>query len=55
MCLRDRANGVLDSAQEAMDIHSPSRVTRDELGKPIVEGIAVGIAEGGDEVSDALQ
>ena len=41
--------------KNALGIHSPSRVTRDGVGKPLVEGIAVGIAENKEEVSKEFQ
>lgn len=37
------------------DIHSPSRVMRDEVGKQIPAGIAVGIADGTDEAVKAAE
>ena len=39
------AQGILDGMKDALGIHSPSRVFRDEVGKFIPEGIGVGIEE----------
>lgn len=38
-----------------LGIKSPSRVTEDELGKPLIDGVAVGIRENSGEVSEAFQ
>ncbi|EDT75156.1 phage tail tape measure protein [Clostridium butyricum] len=38
-------SGLLQAAKEALDIHSPSRVMRDQVGKNIVAGIQVGMEE----------
>lgn len=37
------ANSIKDKISDALSIHSPSRVMRDEIGKFIPQGIAVGI------------
>lgn len=37
------ANGIRDGFRSALDIHSPSRVMRDEIGKNIVLGIQEGM------------
>jgi tape measure domain-containing protein len=37
------ANQIINTTKNALDIHSPSRVMRDEVGKMIPAGIAVGI------------
>ena len=46
---------AVDAAKEAGIIRSPSRLTRDEVGKPLVDGIAVGIIDNEYKVSDAIQ
>lgn len=46
---------VINGFKNALGIHSPSRVTRDDVGKPLVEGIAVGIKENSDTVSNEFQ
>ena len=38
-----------------LGIKSPSRVTEDELGKPLIDGVAVRIRENSGEVSEAFQ
>lgn len=45
---------LLDKARAAMSVNSPSKVYRDQIGKPIMEGIAVGIEHGAGWVSDSL-
>jgi len=40
---KEIADAILAELQRAMDIHSPSRVMRDLIGKNIVRGIEVGI------------
>lgn len=54
----DAAKGVaqsaLDAAKSALGISSPSKVMRDEVGKWIPEGIAVGIEANMDAVPSAL-
>ncbi len=47
--------GAVDAAKEAGIIRSPSRLMRDEVGKPLVDGIAVGIIDNEYKVSDAIQ
>ncbi|MDO5061855.1 MAG: phage tail tape measure protein [Peptostreptococcaceae bacterium] len=42
---REIADAVISEMQRAMDIHSPSRVMRDLIGKNIVRGIEVGITD----------
>ena len=37
--------GAMSKAKEAMGIHSPSTVTRDEIGKNLAAGVAVGWSE----------
>lgn len=55
----DAAKGVaqaaLDAAKSALGIHSPSEVMADEVGEPITEGVAVGIANAKYAVEDALE
>ena len=36
---------IIEGFKKVLGIHSPSRVARDEVGKPIVQGIAEGITE----------
>lgn len=46
-------NTVKDKMRSVLDINSPSRVFRDQVGVPISEGVAVGIEQGGEEVNSA--
>ena len=43
------------AGEEAMEINSPSKLTKRELGRPIIEGVGVGIAESGINVSRQLK
>lgn len=45
------ADKIISEMQRAADIHSPSRKTRDLVGKPIAQGIAVGFEKEMAEVS----
>ena len=47
---KDAVKGALDSAKDFLNINSPSRVFRDQVGRPISEGIAAGI-----EIEDSPQ
>ncbi|MHB8034918.1 phage tail tape measure protein [Clostridium botulinum] len=44
--IRDRVNGffsgIVDGAKDALGIHSPSRVFRDQVGKYMAQGVGVG-------------
>lgn len=51
----DMAKGAVDSVKNALGIHSPSRVFRDEVGRYVPEGVAVGIEANTDSVSAAMQ
>lgn len=51
----DLANSLLESAQEALGIASPSKAFRDEVGKWIPEGIAVGIDRNAKSVVDSVK
>ena len=48
------AETALKEAKAALDIHSPSKLMRDEVGKWIPEGIAEGITDNMGSVSDAM-
>lgn len=47
-------SGILDGANKALGIKSPSRVFAEQVGKPIAQGIALGIADNGYAVQGAL-
>ena len=48
------ASRVRDTIKSALDIHSPSRVMRDEIGRFIPQGIAVGIEKDAGTVKNAM-
>ena len=52
--MKTSSGTVLAAALKAYDIHSPSRVMRDEVGIYIAEGIAVGIEDGTKAVESAI-
>lgn len=41
----DFVDGLVSGAKESLDIHSPSRVMRDEVGKYMAQGIGVGFVD----------
>lgn len=43
--IRRLGRGIINAAKDELDINSPSRIARDEVGHMIVEGIAYGITE----------
>ncbi|MGG3798990.1 phage tail tape measure protein [Metabacillus fastidiosus] len=49
------AKGAIDAAKKALDINSPSRVARDEVGISIPEGMVVGMNNGIGVVQQAAQ
>lgn len=57
--IADALIGSLDAATAAgkkhIGAHSPSQLSRDELGKPIVEGVAAGIDDDSDRIGAALK
>lgn len=48
------AKAALNAIKNMLGIHSPSRVFRDQIGKMIPEGMAVGIEANTDAVEDAM-
>ena len=52
---KDLASSALDAVKEFFGIASPSRVMRDEVGKMLPAGMAVGVEEGMDEEEDRIQ
>ena len=50
----DAANSAYKAAKKALGIESPSKVMRDEVGKWIPEGIAVGIEKNASAVTKAM-
>ena len=53
--LRNLATNALNAAKEALGIHSPSTVMRDEVGKQIPAGMAIGIDKAKNLVTKATQ
>lgn len=53
--IRDVADSALNAAKNALGIHSPSALFRDEIGKQIPAGMALGIEGGAPTVRRALQ
>lgn len=53
--IADVVKGAVDAAKAAADIHSPSRVTRDEVGAMLAEGIAEGIGQRADSSVRAME
>lgn len=47
-------SGIVDGVKDALGIHSPSRVFRDEIGKWIPKGVAVGITDNTKSISTAV-
>lgn len=47
-------NGIVDKVKSIFKIFSPSRVMRDEVGKYVAQGIAVGITDNADSVYSAF-
>lgn len=43
--VRSFASGILDGMKDALGIHSPSRLFRDQVGKDIARGIGVGFTD----------
>ena len=52
--LKDMASNAFNGIKNFFGINSPSRLMRDEIGKFIPEGIAVGIEANADSVTDAM-
>lgn len=49
------ANQITSTIQNALDIHSPSRVMRDKVGKYIPQGIALGIDKDAERVYNSMR
>lgn len=47
-------DSIVDGFKKVLDIHSPSRRTKGEVGKPAIEGVAEGIEENADAPIDAM-
>lgn len=53
--VKNLGSNLLNSAKSFFGIHSPSRLFADEVGSPIVQGMAVGILGAGSQAHSALQ
>lgn len=53
--LRGVASNMLATLKNALGIASPSRVMREEVGRPIGAGIAAGMLDGSAEITDAAK
>ena len=53
--IKSFCSGIVQGIKDSFDIHSPSRVMRDEVGKYLALGIAEGITKNKDAVNDAMQ
>lgn len=52
---RNAAKKAFDAAKDFLGIHSPSRLMRDQVGRYISEGIAVGIDQNVDSIEDSMR
>lgn len=52
---QDMVGSALNAAKDFLNINSPSRVFRDQVGAPITEGVAVGISKNASMVSEAAE
>lgn len=53
--IKDFANGLVKGIKDALKIHSPSRVMRDEVGKFMAQGIGVGFEDELSSVYGSMQ
>lgn len=53
--IKDAAHSLLKSVKNAMGIHSPSTLFRDEVGEYLAEGLGVGFVTGMTKVSKQMQ
>ena len=53
--VKNFASGILDGMKNALDIHSPSRLFRDQVGKYIAQGIGEGFTDEMDSVVSQMQ
>lgn len=51
---RQVANDAVKAAKTSLGIHSPSKVMAEQVGKPVSQGIGVGIEKGSNTIYDAL-
>ena len=53
--MREIIRQAVNAARDEAGIHSPSRLTYNDVGVPLVDGIAVAISDNGYKVSDAVE
>ena len=53
--ITDFCSGVVKGFKSAFDIHSPSKIMRDQIGKMITEGLAEGIESGTQDIQKTIQ
>ena len=53
--IRSKVRKMVDAAKEEADIHSPSRVFRDEVGKMMAKGLEVGWSDEMDKVNEEIR
>lgn len=53
--IADIGNGIKNTIADALNIHSPSRVMRDEIGRYIPQGIAAGIEADSDKAFKTME
>ena len=53
--IRSKVRKMVDAAKEEADIHSPSRVFRDEVGKMMAKGLGVGWSDEMDKVNEEIR
>ncbi len=49
------ASGIVDGFKDVFEIHSPSRVFRDEIGKQLAAGVGVGFTDGMKTIAGQMQ
>lgn len=53
--LKSLLNGLIKTSRNELDVNSPSKKFRDEVGKPIVEGITAGMEKKATEAEKAIE
>lgn len=53
--ITDFCSGVVKGFKSAFDIHSPSKIMRDQIGKMITEGLVEGIESGTQDIQKTIQ
>jgi TP901 family phage tail tape measure protein len=53
--VREAVRRAIDAGKQQAGVRSPSTVAAKEIGRPLAEGVAVGIAQGASDVDQAMQ